>query len=307
MISALLLHPAPQLSRDSPFAARSPVRIRIPRAASLPAHHRFVGILDLPVGGSLTLYGRTFHIVGCDPFTRAFLEREGLEVAPDTPYPETAEEHAAAAAAAAKALKPRRNDSAVERGDKARQWFSLDRKVLRFFCTLDQPPAAPGAPVERRAYVLHFFLADNSVEILEVVEKNSGRDPFPKLLSRQPLPKSAVGVGIKPMGQESRRQLNIEYVRPVDLRIGGTVNVFGACGARRRALSMPRHATCALGTAQQRLIVCAGRTHASLPAESTNHSTPLRPAPPSGQPQAAASSSATATSSLGSTSWKSSG
>lgn len=250
-----------------------------------PATGGFVGILDLPVGGAITLYGRTFHILGCDPFTRAFLEREGLDVAPDMPYPETArsfsscqrgnapvapqplpdllvpvagsrtgvtaasfllmlltfraqeEEHAAAAAAAAKAVKPRRNESAVERGEKARQWFSMDRKVLRFFCTFDEAPAAPGAPVERRSYVLHFFLADNTVEILEVVEKNSGRDPFPKLLSKQPLPKTAVAVGIKPMGVESRKALHVEYVRPVDLRIGATVNVFGAERNRREPLT----------------------------------------------------------------------
>lgn len=49
----------------------------------------FVGILDIAVGGSIALYGRTFNVVGCDPFTRAFLEREGLDVAPDTPYPES--------------------------------------------------------------------------------------------------------------------------------------------------------------------------------------------------------------------------
>jgi hypothetical protein len=42
---------------------------------------------------------------------------------------------------------------------------------------------------DRRPYVLHYFLEDDSVEILDINENNSGRDPFPVFLKRGPLPK----------------------------------------------------------------------------------------------------------------------
>ena len=37
--------------------------------------------------------------------------------------------------------------------------------------------------------IIHYFLADDTVEIREVHEPNDGRDPFPVLLCRQRLPK----------------------------------------------------------------------------------------------------------------------
>ena len=39
-------------------------------------------------------------------------------------------------------------------------------------------------------FVLHFFLVDNTVEVLEAHRPNDGRDPFPVLLRRQRLSKN---------------------------------------------------------------------------------------------------------------------
>jgi len=47
----------------------------------------YVGLQQLQVGRPLTLYGREFYLTGVDTFTRAFLEREGLQVPPDQPCP----------------------------------------------------------------------------------------------------------------------------------------------------------------------------------------------------------------------------
>ncbi len=58
-----------------------------------------------------------------------------------------------------------------------KQFLDNDRKVLRFFCEADDLP-----------YVVHYFLADDTVEIREVHHPNDGRDAFPKLLQRQKLP-----------------------------------------------------------------------------------------------------------------------
>jgi hypothetical protein len=74
---------------------------------------------------------------------------------------------------------------------------------------------------EKRPFVLHYYLADDSVEVLEVAEPNGGRDPFPVFLRRQPLPNRKLSAD--PTAQTK----SDSYVTHLDLRIGGTVHVFG--------------------------------------------------------------------------------
>jgi len=38
-------------------------------------------------------------------------------------------------------------------------------------------------------YKLNFFLADSTIEINEVSKQNSGRDPYPLLITRRKMPK----------------------------------------------------------------------------------------------------------------------
>jgi EF-hand domain-containing protein 1 len=54
-----------------------------------------------------------------------------------------------------------------------------DRKVLRFYTKCDDAP-----------FVIHYYLADDTVEIREVHHPNDGRDSFALLLKRQKLPKA---------------------------------------------------------------------------------------------------------------------
>jgi len=52
-----------------------------------------------------------------------------------------------------------------------------DRKVLRFYTKYEGMP-----------YTIHYYLADDTVEIREVHYPNDGRDSFSLLLRRQKLP-----------------------------------------------------------------------------------------------------------------------
>ena len=47
----------------------------------------YLGTADLRVGTPVPLYGRTFHIVGCDAFTRTFLEEQGTIMPDDLEWP----------------------------------------------------------------------------------------------------------------------------------------------------------------------------------------------------------------------------
>lgn len=53
-----------------------------------------------------------------------------------------------------------------------------DRKVLKFY-----------ALCEGEKYIIHFFLADDTIEVREVSIPNSGKDPFPVTFRRQKLPR----------------------------------------------------------------------------------------------------------------------
>ena len=60
-----------------------------------------------------------------------------------------------------------------------KQFLYNYRKVLRFFTRSEDLP-----------YVIHYYLADDTVEVREVHHPNDGRDPFSLLLRRQKLPQS---------------------------------------------------------------------------------------------------------------------
>ena len=58
---------------------------------------------------------------------------------------------------------------------------SAGAQVLRFYMAWDDRKSLYG---ELRPFVLHYYLADDSMEILEVRRANAGRDPFPLFLKR---------------------------------------------------------------------------------------------------------------------------
>jgi hypothetical protein len=62
-----------------------------------------------------------------------------------------------------------------------KQFLDKDRQVLRFFCQCDDLP-----------YIVHYFLADDTIEIREVHHPNDGRDAFPMVLKRHRLPAQAM-------------------------------------------------------------------------------------------------------------------
>jgi len=174
-----------------------------------------LGIEHLTVGADLSLYGRTFHITGCDAFTREFLTAQGIAVAPDEAAPE--DPHRMKETAKVAMRKSHRAMVRAKALEDLRKFFDYDRKVLRFFAVWDDRKNLYG---DNLAYVLHYYLSDDTVEVNEVHARNTGRDPFPKLLARGRLPKNH---------QDTSAFLSraIHYYDWSDLSIGTTVNVWG--------------------------------------------------------------------------------
>lgn len=71
------------------------------------------------------------------------------------------------------------------------QFLANDRKVLRFYAYWDDSESMFG---DVRELILYYFLADDTIQVVEVYPTNSGRDAPPRLLTRQKIPKVRTAV-----------------------------------------------------------------------------------------------------------------
>ena len=101
-----------------------------------------------------------------------------------------------------------------EKHDTLKQFLDHDRHVLRFYCCWNDTDQMFG---DVREMVLHYFLADNTLEIREIIPANAGRDSTPMFLRRGKIPKVI----------ESLRQ-------PGQITDRTVLNVFGPMGAGGR-------------------------------------------------------------------------
>ncbi|KDO25131.1 hypothetical protein SPRG_09279 [Saprolegnia parasitica CBS 223.65] len=156
---------------------------------------------DLEIGAEVTFYGRTFHVQSADKFTMDFLLEHGRRqrrdlVTPRDAYTEARKAHMARETGAdmdanyGKKQYPMKEFMEASLGkfarptDHRKRFNDHDRHVLRWFALWDDTSKLYGT---KHRYTIHFFLADNTVEIRESYERNSGSDPFPKLLNRSRL------------------------------------------------------------------------------------------------------------------------
>lgn len=200
---------------------------------------RLIEPSDFEVGRSIKIYGRVYEIADADAHTRKYAQQVlGITLAPRMTVP--SDHYAAARDAATPRLKyldwPRRaelsddNDddddelaSQRVKKDALRQFLENDRKVLKFNCEWDDRDTPYGL---KKKYELLFFLADDTVQVGEVRERNDGCEAFPLLLVRQKLPKDGTTSSMRTMrGGSSQGEPDI--VTADDLVCGGNVAVFG--------------------------------------------------------------------------------
>ncbi|XP_014728395.1 PREDICTED: EF-hand domain-containing protein 1 [Sturnus vulgaris] len=173
---------------------------------------------DLNLGIDLTIYGRTYRLVNCDCFTKVFLESQGIVVNPpeelvSDPYTE-------------QRRMPFQKPIVPASPDPFRQFLTYDTKVLRFYAIWDDTNCAFG---DHHPCIIHYFLADDTVEVREVHKRNDGRDPFPVLMRRQRLPKIFVdkNKNFPSCVLEITDHEVQEWYSPKDFGIGKTVTLLG--------------------------------------------------------------------------------
>ncbi|XP_043250986.1 EF-hand domain-containing family member C2-like [Colletes gigas] len=143
-----------------------------------PVSYRYYDIIDLNIGKEPEIFGRVYKIVDCDKFTRRFLNRMGILVpdpieVPKDPYTELRRFETF----------PKKPNRRVDtRGD----FIKYDKQVLRFYGYWDDTDNLYGVVHDLE---IHYYLADNTMEIKENVPPNSGRDSGFMFLQRMKVPK----------------------------------------------------------------------------------------------------------------------
>jgi len=213
-------------------------RHRIPLPA--PNDEEYFTVDHFNIGKELLMYAKTFHITDCDNFTKNFLRKLGVTV--NDPMPTPGDPYSSYRNELQESLQPLRP---YEKADTRRQFLENDRRVLRFYCFWDDTDNMFGDP---RECVLHYFLADDTVEIREIIPPNSGRDAVPLFLRRQRMPKAPTPLNqpgeitertvlnvFGPMGAGGRYILDslktgavhTEFYTDADFTIGTIINVWG--------------------------------------------------------------------------------
>lgn len=196
------------------------------------SNNQYVSLDDLRIGAELPIYGRVFRLVDADDFTRHFYKQNSRELGPAEDYPldQFTKKHTVQPTVHNKLMHPMKEHMEASLGkmmgvdiDATQKFLKNDRKVLRFY-TIWSDTNMYG---EMRPYILHYFLADDTVEVLEIAQPNSGRDPFPVFLQRSRMPKdfNEVRADISRIGWTS--DLSVQYYNVEDFRIGGEVTVYG--------------------------------------------------------------------------------
>ncbi|KAF7709475.1 EF-hand domain-containing family member C2 isoform X1 [Silurus meridionalis] len=214
-------------------------RQRIPLPA--PADDQFYNLYHFNINQKMVFFSRTFTITDCDSFTCNFLRKMGVRL--NAPVITPPDQYTTMRKGVEDSMNPLRP---FERQDTLKQFLQHDRNVLRFYCNWDDTQSMFG---DQRQLILHYFLADDTIEIVEVVNANSGRDTAPKFLHRSKLPKHAPSPKrlpgeitdrtvlnvFGPMGHGGRYILdslktgavNEEFYKDCDLNVGGVINVWG--------------------------------------------------------------------------------
>jgi hypothetical protein len=140
---------------------------------------RFLNVRDFLVGQTTIVSGHEICITGCDGFTRKFYDRIGTPQPANLPAPVDNFK-----SKVLQGFEPKTYygiNSYAFNGciQSQKQFFENDRKVLKFYATF-----------ENELYIIYYFLSDDCIEVIEVKVPNSGKDPFPKLIKRQKIPRN---------------------------------------------------------------------------------------------------------------------
>jgi hypothetical protein len=198
-------------------------RQKVPK--QLEEHNDFIHWKDINIGISLHILGRVFRVVDCDEFTRCFYNDNAVQLGQPEALPQDAFDYHNSI----KDLKIPPPDTKEYKeyfevklkgghpNNGLSKYLQNDRKVLQFDIVWDDRTLEGGL----KFYKVNFFLADDTVEVKEIIVQNSGKDSFPLLLRRQKLPKEPLLTHYPGMNLKKETHYQAQ-----DFLIGSSINVY---------------------------------------------------------------------------------
>jgi hypothetical protein len=201
-------------------------RHRVPRGDG-----GYFGPEDFRMGIDVTIYARTFRVVSADAYTKWFFEQAGGDIGVEEEAPLDnffemqmfKKENMKHKTGLPKEVMEGKEFNELRMGGarknkKMEQFLVNDRKVLRFYAYWDDTTRYGS----RQYFVMHYYLADDTVEINNAYGRNSGRWECPvfftrKALELQPTIVATPGM-IKPPSP---------LLMPADIEVGKTIPVYG--------------------------------------------------------------------------------
>jgi hypothetical protein len=210
---------------QGPFVKRH--RVPHPEGGFYNQHHLKCGI-------NVTIYGHTFRVINADPFTKWFFEQADMDIGVEEEQPldnylETqvwAKQSKVPVQGLPRDVMEAKNmnenvlgGGGGQKNRKLRQFLENDRKVLRFYGYWDDTTLY-GA---RRYLVIHYYLADDTVEINTNYIRNVGRSTRERVfMKRGPL---EINPTFAPMPGMIKAPSPI--LLPSDFEIGKCIPVYG--------------------------------------------------------------------------------
>jgi hypothetical protein len=168
-------------------------------------------LADMTAGAQLEIYNRVYTIVDCDLMTKQYMvETLQFPFGNPLPLPSNIYDPKSRAGMSRAVTRSSRNVSSgtstasgISSADgslytshggckKKSGFFEYDRKVLRFYGVWDSREALFGDVIRVK---LHYTLADDKIEIVQIPDRNNGRDPLNTLLKKSVIMKKESVLG----------------------------------------------------------------------------------------------------------------
>jgi hypothetical protein len=197
------------------------------------------GVEDLNIGSEISMYGRTYVLCNCNGSTQYFIEEVTQAPCPDAiPIPldqyntqrtefEKLNSGADQTLYRGSQKNPMKKFMEASLGNTVNNrglagFLGNDKNVLRFYTAWDNRGSMFG---DLMLFLVHYFPADDTMEVMEQHTANSGRDPFPCLLKRGKLTRGGQTVD-DPNGRADENDDAPPY-HWSDFSIGSTIMCFG--------------------------------------------------------------------------------
>ncbi len=176
---------------------------------------------DFKAGAELVIYNRTYVMIDCDNFTKRTLQEYGLNFGQSLPVPDNIYKvKEFSGRSSSNSTFSAKKESPSKRGA---GFYKYDKKVLRFTGLWDDTGSLYGDKV---MVSVHYFLAEDSIEVYGIKDRNSCRDVPGRLLKKMKIPKSdtldALTMSTNTILQDGEP---IEMIHWKDMQIGSCIKI----------------------------------------------------------------------------------